>query len=606
VVSPFAMRLGAGQTSFAPNKLIFDANIPGGPAVRGKDKAAPLAAAANRSNQAESSGLIRVLFQSISLSAVPTSGYVLLIISAIGLLLLLSPDFGKSFDVPARESGASKAYNFYFKGFDTAPFRASTSSSKYYGPAVDLVIAIAQYPTDDALQRLKIRTFVQGLISLSCLIPAFLISARVLSKPLALISVALLAATPVFFGHAFINPKDSIFASGFVWAFYLILRCINDERRLSYRGAIGLGALLGLVVSIRFTGVYLLLLILIAAIGLPVLRLRESQLSTSLSMRLWQQIALQYRELALLFITFALIYVLLMPAILADLQMGALVVAIRTFLHYPWPGTVLYFGDMISASRLPWHYVYGYMLVQLPLYYHVFLLTILGVSVASPYAMLQRLLNLWRSDKRTSTMILLFAGLVIPLAWILIARPVLYDAFRQLLFIVPLVCLLLYFGFIGAIRAVRAKVRWALILLATLGFTEAVLSMRLLHPYEYVYYNPLVKPSGAFELEYWGTSFRELAERLNDYAREDIKREERLRLFVCGPADLLTPFLDVDKFEIVGKDAAPQFNVALNRSGCMVNKPWLISISRRGLVFAVVARVEGSALATEPSLASAP
>src|SRR5262249_13179370 len=151
-----------------------------------------------------------------------------------------------------------------------------------------------------------------------------------------------------------------------------------------------------------------------------------------------------------------------------------------------------------------------------------------------------------------------------------------YDGFRQVLFIVPLISILFYFGFVEALSGFRPSVRRVLILLASVGFIEAVLAMRLLHPYEYVYYNPLVKPEGAFELEYWGTSFRELAERLNDYAR-DIKREGKLRLFVCGPANLLAPFLDADKFEVVGKDAAPQFNVALNRDGdCIVNKPWLI------------------------------
>jgi hypothetical protein len=174
------------------------------------------------------------------------------------------------------------------------------------------------------------------------------------------------------------------------------------------------------------------------------------------------------------------------------------------------------------------------------------------------------------------------------------------------LFIVPLISLLLYFGFVEALKGFRPSVRCALILLASVGFVEAVNAMRLLHPYEYVYYNPLVKPAGSFELEYWGTSFRELAERLNDYARENNRRGEKLRLSVCGPAHLLTPFLDAGKFEIVGKDAAPQFNVALNRYHCMLNKPWLISISRRNLIFAAVALTESPAHRIQPSTADPP
>jgi hypothetical protein len=75
------------------------------------------------------------------------------------------------------------------------------------------------------------------------------------------------------------------------------------------------------------------------------------------------------------------------------------------------------------------------------------------------------------------------------------------------------------------------------------------------------------------------------------------------------PVETLAPFIDADKFDIVGKDAAPQFTVALNRcdqsnvapngGGGMVflNKPWLISIRRGNLIFSAVAR-NGSAHTT--------
>ena len=53
------------------------------------------------------------------------------------------------------------------------------------------------------------------------------------------------------------------------------------------------------------------------------------------------------------------------------------------------------------------------------------------------------------------------------------------------------------------------------------------------HPYGYAYYNPLEKPQGEFELDYWATSFREVAERLNDYARDH--EGEKIGAAVCGP-----------------------------------------------------------------------
>ena len=54
----------------------------------------------------------------------------------------------------------------------------------------------------------QFRVFLQALLTFSCLIPTFLIASRVVSNGLALVVPALLAATPVFFGHAFINAKE--------------------------------------------------------------------------------------------------------------------------------------------------------------------------------------------------------------------------------------------------------------------------------------------------------------------------------------------------------------------------------------------------------------
>jgi hypothetical protein len=174
--------------------------------------------------------------------------------------------------------------------------------------------------------------------------------------------------------------------------------------------------------------------------------------------------------------------------------------------------------------------------------------------------------------------------------------------------------MLLYFGFVAVMANMGRFASVILIVLATLCWGEAVFANWSLHPYEYVYYNPMVNPAGSFELDYWATSFREVAERLNDYARKTTTRGEKLRLLVCGPSKTLTPFLDPDMFEVLPgdhalhaaakglldpnefavlrRDTAPQLIIALNLGSCMalVNGPWLISIKRGDLVFAVVAR----------------
>ncbi len=204
-------------------------------------------------------------------STISTGSYLIILIFLIGLLLLLSGDYGLSWDVQVHENAGSRFLQFYFGGFDVERFRANHPAIRY-GAVVDALIRVLQDFTSDPLQTLKIRVFAQALLSLSSLIPVFLLSSRVVSNGLALVAAVLLAATPVFLGHAFINPKDSIAASGVVWSLWLALYCFEDGRRRRYLLVLALGVLLGVTASIRYVTAYVLLLVPIAAIVLPAMR----------------------------------------------------------------------------------------------------------------------------------------------------------------------------------------------------------------------------------------------------------------------------------------------------------------------------------------------
>lgn len=523
------------------------------------------------------------------LAALPLGGYLLLIVVAIGLLLLLAGDFGESWDLVFAEMRGRATYDFYFDGFNGDRFNAVIPlSSRYYGPLSDLLITIAQQGTNDGVERLEIRTVLQAMISLSCLIPIFLIATRVVSKPLALVAVILVAATPAFFGHAFINPKDSVFASTFLWALYLILVCFEDGRRPGYVALVGLGTLLGVVTSIRYIGGYLLLLVPLAAIVLPTLRVEGGGVLDAMRSNALRHVG----AFVILCLTLAATYVAVMPSLLADLQTQTFLDIFSKFANYPWTGKVLYFGEYYSAHELPWHYLYGYMLVQLPLYYHLFLLIVLAAFVVAPRVTVASFRGfLKRDDRAASTVVILTAALIIPILLILVMRPSLYDAFRHVLFLVPILCLLLYIAFLGVLAILPRIASVAICVIAVLCLGEAVGAAMRLHPYEYTYYNPLVKPQGKFELDYWGTSFREVAQRLNDYARDH--EGEKLALSVCGPPRALTPYLDAERFEIVPMEStSTRLIVALNRLGCssFITPTPLIAIRRGGALFVGVER----------------
>ena len=105
-------------------------------------------------------------------STVPTTAYVIGLILLIGVLLLLSGDYGRSWDVEVHEYNGRKAYDLYFGGWDVPKF-TQYHDNITYGPAVDVAIKLAQDLTDDQIQKFKIRTVLQALLTLSCLIPVF-------------------------------------------------------------------------------------------------------------------------------------------------------------------------------------------------------------------------------------------------------------------------------------------------------------------------------------------------------------------------------------------------------------------------------------------------
>jgi hypothetical protein len=369
------------------------------------------------------------------------------------------------------------------------------------------------------------------------------------------------------------------------------MACFDDGRRPSNWALIGLGLLLGVVTSIRYASLYLILVVLFAAILFPALRppqeVKDRSPQAHFVARLWRQTRLQAVGLTLLLLSSSAAYVLSMPLILAGLQTGTLPKVISN-LHWDWSAQVWYFGNYIWAHRLPWHYVYGYMLVQLPLYYHVFLFTYVMAFIASPGTMMTSLQVVWRRDYRAClTLLILSLAVIIPVIAILLGRVLLYDSFRQVLFLVPLICMMLYFAFLQAIKSLPTVLGVLMCLLAVVFGSEAIITSTKLHPYEYVYFNPLVGGNeNLFDLEYHTTSYRELARHLNEYARG--KAGDKIRLWVDEPVTALTTFLDTERFELVAANGDPQLIVGYNRWGSLetVPKPWVAWVKRGNMVFA--------------------
>jgi hypothetical protein len=208
---------------------------------------------------------------------------------------------------------------------------------------------------------------------------------------------------------------------------------------------------------------------------------------------------------------------------------GHLVESARVMAEYPWRGQVLFNGVMYASTDIPRSYLPVLLGIQLsePLW----LLFVAGMIVAARE-------TIRNSAAGRAVLVLALAWFLIPLSGFIVTRSPLYDNFRQVIFILPPVFLAAGLVFE---KIQSAPVRAALVALVLLpGIAAGV----RLHPYEYTYYNSFIGGErGAFrrfELDYWGTSYREAADYLNDLAPANAT------VWVEGPAHLLQAYTRPD------------------------------------------------------------
>ena len=199
--------------------------------------------------------------------------------------------------------------------------------------------------------------------------------------------------------------------------------------------------------------------------------------------------------------------------------------SLDTMSLYPWLGLVLFNGVKYQSTNLPHSYLPVLFAIQLT--EPVWALSIVGWIVA-----------IVGGEKRRGLVELALLWFVIPLIGFVVMRTVLYDNFRQVLFILPPIFLMAGVAFE---KIKNAKWRVALI---TLCLIPGVMGIVSLHPYEYIYYNRFVGgvdgAQGRFDLDYWVISYREAAEYINSVAPPNVA------IWVEGPSHLFALFARED------------------------------------------------------------
>lgn len=231
---------------------------------------------------------------------------------------------------------------------------------------------------------------------------------------------------------------------------------------------------------------------------------------------------------------------------LPALAMYAVTAMIAAYLTWPylWPNPVMrFYGSLMEMSSYPWGWEVlfngeKYLANDLPAAYLPVLFAIQLTEPVWVLAMAGWGLAILGVEKKRELLALSAAWFLIPTILFIGLRIVLYDNFRQVLFVLPPVFLMA-----GVAFEQIKNVKWQAALIA-ISLLPGVFGIVSLHPYEYIYYNTFIGGvegvQGRFETDYWLTSYREAAEYVNAVAPPNAV------IWVEGPGNLYSIFARTD------------------------------------------------------------
>jgi hypothetical protein len=220
--------------------------------------------------------------------------------------------------------------------------------------------------------------------------------------------------------------------------------------------------------------------------------------------------------------------VLFWPTLWSD-PLGNFIQAVKQMKSFPWDAPVLYLGNYVKATELPWHYIPVWLFITTPVLYTVCFLAGCSVEIR---AILKGWAGFYRARREDLIYLLWF---FLPLGIVIGAGTVLYDSWRHMFFIYPaflmlsLVGMVSMYDYVGRVLSGRNlqlfKTLFVLAVILNLIFPSAFMVMY--HPHQNVFFNWLAgkdmdQIKQRFELDYWGLSYRKGLEYIlaNDPAEE--------------------------------------------------------------------------------------
>ncbi len=520
------------------------------------------------------------------------------VLTAVAIAALFTfRDYGLAWDDYTHSQYGDLLLKLYGSGF------ADKSALSFvnlfmYGGGFDMTSALAAKVLPFGL--FETRRLVGAAIGILGLFATWRLGRRMGGPNAGFWAVALLASCPLYYGHMFMNAKDSPFATAMIVLLFGAVRALDEYPQPSARSMVLIGVALGAAFGSRIlalvAGPYLaagLLLIIVEEIR--TLGLRNA--ATRMGHFVWALLP----ALPLAYLIMGLLW----PwSILAPLNPLRAAEYFDKFFEKPW--REMFDGTLISVTQMPASYVPHLASLQLPE-----IMLALGIT-----GLICALVAIVRPDlpiSRRAGLLIVTLAAILPVAIVMATRPAFYNGLRHFVFLTPPFAVLggLAAGWlIERVRIYGPPARRALIAVFIAGLCLPVAELVRLHPYQYTSFNwvsgGVRMAQNNFMLDYWGLAFKQAADELhNRLARAHVVPPKN-RLWVvaiCGPQSSAQVALG-PAYETTYDQKRADFALALGTYYCRhLQAPNLAAIEREGVVYANVYDLRGRPkenLVTEP------
>jgi Dolichyl-phosphate-mannose-protein mannosyltransferase len=505
---------------------------------------------------------------------------VLIAVAAIAALTFR--DYGLGWDDYAHSEYGDLLLSLYGSGFKD--LRAFSFVNLYmYGGGFDTLAALISSVLPFDL--FDTRRLVGAVIGLVGLFATWRIGRRIGGPFAGLCALVLLAISPLYYGHMFMNPKDAPFAVAMALLLLGLVRAFQEYPRPQPATIALSGIAIGLCIGTRVIGVIAVAYAFTALAMLFFAELREAGARSAT--RHAGQFVLAFLPAALLgYLVMGLVWPWSVTKPLNPLS------AAEYFSHFferPWKER--FDGMLLAVPDMPRSYVPTLFALKEP---EILLLLGLGGIAGALFAATRR-----EIAARTRAVLLMVAvAAVLPVLLAVAVRPAMYNGIRHFVFVTPPLAA------IGGVAAaflfdgLRQHGRAALVAaggVLLVGIAAPTIEMVRLHPYQYTHFNYLAGGIRAaddrFMLDYWGLAFKQAAQELRmklKGSRTFTSRRRPWRVAVCGPNVPAAVELGPD-FVTSWQTKGADFALVLGEFYCAgLAAPVLVEIEREGVVYARV------------------